>query len=377
MLKRTYNNASPPETGTGGGVRSNGSPEKFQDEVEIKLLVEKEKHQKFHTKSDFYIFTQVENYFRRKGWNKSQKTRSHLLTRQLDTNDASLIKDGQTLRMRAECIKNNLMKVKEADICVKLEKEIDPSGALRRPEFEVKADNFYNPEFSSLKNKYPDNQPKHHRLHKFLNDIDPDDLYEYFRIDVKRRRLVVELPESETGIKGKRFCAEVLLDDVAHVIDIYKDGEPQEEESEDNVREYPFVFNHDYELEAEVLYKPCKYNITADSHKYVTSPDMTAEEVDHCMTILKEHLKRAARGRVKENDLSKAERGFIALGIIPNPHLEAETSKKQNERRLIDIFRTSASSGRLVPANENEVADILPRSPKIDVIDYRSIAFKR
>jgi hypothetical protein len=267
--------------------------------------------------------------------------------------------------MRARCHDNNLNHTSLSDVCIKIGKEITNSGAVKRSEYEAHTKNFNDLDLKPLKKKYLSTKGEHKKLQKFLNSIEKKSLIEFFRIDVKRSRVIVELDENVTKIKGKRFCAEVILDDVAHIIDI-----PPSKKSSTHM---PYIYNHDLEIEAEVLYEPCEYDTTPENAKYVTSPDMTPHEIEHCLNILKKELIKASSNKAYENTLSKCERGFIELGIIHGPQVQnAPPSHKKTRPPLIDLFKASAE-GRLTPVKPN----LLPKNLKPNILGYRSVAYKK
>ncbi len=255
-------------------------------EVELKFLV---------ANSDRIAFRDIEKYFAERNWIRLSRKNVHLLTRQLDTTDKKLFRRGTTLRVRGTCENDNLATVSQADICLKTGKSKDPSGAMRRGEYEARIKNFSEADLSSLLKKYP--RKEFPEVHKALHGIRPQDLREFFRIDCYRDRFVVELPEDVTGLKDKRFAAELILDDVAYVIDIPG-------------LKSPLIFYHDLEVECETLFKPCDYDDHPDATRYVSSA-MSRHEADSAMAAVKAQILTAAGGRLVENDLSKAERGFM------------------------------------------------------------------
>jgi hypothetical protein len=211
---------------------------------------------------------------------------------------------GKTLRIRGECVNGDLTKVDQADICLKDNKTTTESGAVKRNEYEARIRSFETATLRPLLEKYP--KAEYPDLHKTLHNVRVRDLREHFRIDCIRNRYIIELPEEVTGIKGKRFAAELILDDVAFVMDLQGRAEP-------------LVFHHDLEVECEVLFKPCSYDANPEAAKaFVSSPDLTKEEVDMGLHAIKTLLKKASEDRLAYNTESKAERGFTALDITLN-----------------------------------------------------------
>ena len=296
-------------------------------EIELKFLVRN---------NDIGVFTSIETYFAQRSRIRSSFKNSHLLTRQLDTRDKKLFEKGKTtLRVRGTCLNNNFNAIKFADLCVKAGKSKDKSGAIRRGEYEAPIPDFNKAGFEEIFRKYPEDEfPE---LHKALEGINPKELREFFRIDCYRDRYVIELPEALHGLKGKRFVAELIMDDVAYVMDIPG-------------LKRPLIFYHDFEVECEALFKPCSYDQNPDAGKHVSSP-LTQDELDHCMTVMKRELENAAQGQIVENELSKAERGFdeqdkVIMHIIG--YIEA------NETASADL--ASAFKAKAAPLSDEQKA---------------------
>jgi len=263
------------------------------DEVEIKELV---------IDNDLSVFPKIEGFFVDAGYVRLMHKNKALQTRQLDTIDRKLEKLGKTLRIRGECEDNDLNRVDVADICLKDEKTMTASGAVKRREYEARIKSFETIVLYPLLNKYP--KSEHPDLHTTLHGMRVSELREHFRIDCRRNRYVVDLPEEITGIKDKRFCAELILDDVAFVMDLPG-------------RKEPLVYHRDLEVECEVLFKPCSYDANPDAAKeFVSSPDLTKEEVDMGLTAIKLLLDKASNHRLSPNTESKAERGFTNLDRV-------------------------------------------------------------
>lgn len=261
-------------------------------------------------------FADIKSYFQNLGWIRSSSeiarvdadgnsvnNRGALLTRQLDTPDMALYKKGVTLRMRGNCPDGNIKAITNADICVKFGNTQDDSGALRRKEFEAKIDSFGRIDLAPLRKKYP--KEKYPELHDALKGIRADHLVEFHRPDVLRNRHLVEIPESVTGLKGKKFFVELLLDEVSFVFD----PKPQKQPANDTPKEGPIVYHVDLEVETEVMFKVCAYDNNPEAVNYVSSP-MTQAELNQAMTAVQQHLQIAANNTLKVNKYSKAERGF-------------------------------------------------------------------
>ncbi len=292
-------------------------------EVEIKFLVKND---------DPAAFDEIENYFTKLGLVRSIAKNNHLLTWQLDTPDMRLLKDGDTLRIRGECAENSLQKISTSDICLKTGKKKDESGALRRGEYESRIKDFRKITVGTLLTKYPKKQ--YPEVHAALKKIKNRDLVEFFRIDCIRNRYLIEMPESETGIAGKKAFAELILDSVAFVLDV-----------PDLKR--PLVFHYDMEVECEMMFKACAYDKSPDAHKHISSP-MTRAETDRAMSAVKRHILAAAPGKLEENYDSKAERGFGALARLASAlgdylirDLPTVTHRHWGKRSLKAIFRLS------------------------------------
>lgn len=261
-------------------------------EVEIKFLVPENPPGCI----DFSAFNKIHKTFADRHWIKSSNEKL-LLTRQLDTPDKALLNSGRSLRIRAECENADPATIQTPDICLKMGASQDKSGALRRSEYEAKIKKFDRVDFKPLLKEYPEDQfPE---IHNALKDIHPEEMKEFFRIECIRRRLVVEFPESITGLKGKRFVGELLLDDVAFVLDVPG-------------LEKPLLFHHDLEVEMEPLYQPCAYDKNPNAKNYVSSP-LTPEQELKAMTAASKAIQRAADGVLIINTKSKANRGFEQL----------------------------------------------------------------
>jgi hypothetical protein len=326
--------------------------------VELKFLVPEQ---------DRSVFPAIEKYFAARGWIKITSKDNHLLTRQIDTPARKMLAAGTTLRIRGTCRNDNIDDINRADICVKLRKSTDGSGALRRGEFETETGDFNKVDLKKLlaahpKEVYPD-------LHKALKGIRPAQLREFFRIDCYRDRYVIELPEDATGLKGKRVAAELILDDVAYVMDI--PGLPS-----------PLVFHHDLEVECEALFKPCTYDDHPDAKNYVSSP-LTQKQFDKAMTVIRGHILAASGNVLQGNLVSKAERGFRELdlavealskylvGTLANG---SPAGKGKGPKTLASAFAlaiANTEAGQPVKLHND-----LPRSMSY-VLRQRSIAFRR
>ena len=283
-------------------------------EIELKMLVPPLPNGDINKAA----FPDIKSYFQNLGWIRSSseiarvdadgKTvgeRGALLTRQLDTPDMALYKKGVTLRIRGNCPDGNIKNVSSADICVKFGNTQDASGALRRKEFEARIDDFGRIDLAPLRKKYP--KKDYPELHEALAGIRPDHLVEFHRPDVLRNRHLVEIPESVTGLKGKKFFVELLLDEVSFVFD----PKPQKTADKlETVRNGPIVYHVDLEVEAEAMFKVCAYDKNPASSNYVSSP-MTKDELNQAMTAVQHHVQLAGKGMLKVNKYSKAERGFF------------------------------------------------------------------
>ena len=290
---QTANNSASDGRGRSRPKKDFNSSAKGVDEVEIKELV---------IDNDLSVFPKIERFFIESGFVRLMHKNKALQTRQLDTIDRQLEKLGKTLRIRGECEDGDLTHVAVADICLKDEKTMTASGAVKRREYEARIDSFETIVLYPLLAKYP--KSEHPDLHKTLKGMKIRDLREHFRIDCMRNRYVVELPEELTGIKGKKFFAELILDDVAFVMDLPG-------------RKEPLVYHRDLEVECEVLFKPCSYDANPEAARaFVSSPDLTKEEVDMGLTAIKMLLDQSSGHRLEANSESKAERGFTNLDRV-------------------------------------------------------------
>jgi hypothetical protein len=332
------NNGSGPE-----GIKPsfNALSKKGVHEVEIKALVQD---------NDRSVYDRIERFFASNGYTKLSARNKQLQTRQLDTIDRAMLKKGKTLRVRGECTDGDLNKVLEADICLKDEKTMTAAGAVKRNEYEARIRSFETATLRPLLEKY--SKDEHPDLHKTLHSLRVRELREHFRIDCIRNRYVIELPEAVTGIKDKRFVAELILDDVAFVMDLPG-------------RRDPLVYHHDLEVECEVLFKPCSYDANPEAaREFVSDPGLTSDEVDQGMRAIKRLLDHASGHRLDPNQDSKAERGFNELDktlAVLRDYLTANDNVADT-RRLTSAFSVSARN--LKAANQNgEPAAQEPQKP--------------
>ena len=304
------------------------------DEVEIKELV---------IDNDLSVFPKIERFFIDSDMVRLMHKNKALQTRQLDTIDRQLEKMGKTLRIRGECEDGDLSHVAVADICLKDEKTMTASGAVKRREYEARIDSFETIVLYPLLSKYP--KAEHPDLHKTLKGMKIRDLREHFRIDCMRNRYVVELPEAITGIKGKKFFAELILDDVAFVMDLPG-------------RKEPLVYHRDLEVECEVLFKPCSYDANPEAARaFVSSPDLTKEEVDMGLTAIKKLLDQSSGNRLTANSESKAERGFSNLDRVLASIREYLSMNDQKPAHNNGVTSAFAVASKQVANDNNQPAE--------------------
>lgn len=326
-------------------------------EVEIKKLV---------IGNDRSVFKDIERFFNDRDMIRLAAPVKALQTRQLDTVGRDLLKKGITLRVRGECTGDDLNKVESADICLKEDKSTTASGALKRNEFEARIRSFETATLLPLLKKYA--KDEYPELHKTLNGMPVRKLMEHFRIDCLRRRMLVELPEDVTGLPGKRFVGELILDDVAYVMDV--DG-----------RHEPLVIARDLEVECEAMFKVCAYDANPEAAKaFVSSPDLTQSEVDHCMKLVGQLLDQASAGRLVANEDSKAERGFTALDkalVTLAPYLkEAAQPAAHGDKRIRNVFTVAAAGQDNSADPGRRLHKHLPESMR-HVLQERPIAQRR
>lgn len=331
---QTATNAAKTAKGTTRPKTDFNASAKGVDEVEIKLLV---------IDNDLSVFPKIERFFVDEGHVRLMHKNKALQTRQLDTIDRKLEKIGKTLRIRGECEGDDLSRVAAADICLKDDKTTTASGAVKRHEYEAKIASFETIALYPLLAKYP--KEEYPDLHETLRGIKIRELREHFRIDCRRNRYVIELPEEETGIKGKKFFGELILDDVAFVMDLPGRAEP-------------LVYYRDFEVECEVLFKPCSYDANPEAAKaFVSSPDLTKEEVDLGLAAVKRLLDKASGQRLGINTESKAERGFTNLDLVMASLREYLSANEQKPAASTRNSVTSAFSVASQAANDNKVPE--------------------
>jgi len=313
-------------------------------EVELKYLVEN---------NDPQILQNTATYFKNKGWVLFETVDRQLLSRQFDTADMLLNKHGKSIRKRGNCQNNDISTVTTPDVCVKAGKSIDDSNAVRRGEYEARTQSFEDNNFDALRTKY--SRDKYPELYEVLDIIDQNGVQEHFRIDCMRSRYLIEIPESEHGIKGKRFIAELETDRVVFVT------------NDVTLHNNPIVIGLDLEVESEMLTKPCAYNDDRTSAPPVSSP-MTRVEGNQCMSVMNKHILIAGgtynaaagtKNALSPNIISKSERGFIykqalldKLQMLSSPEesqriLENYTAKAQRFHTLAHIIPPADT--RIIP----------------------------
>lgn len=282
-------------------------------EIELKFLARDD---------DPDLFRRLTSYFEQRGWIGHRRENVHLITRQLDTPTLELYANGTTVRMRAECEEDDIERLLTTpDICVKTGKTVDPSGAVRRGEYEVETGSFEQPLFQTLHEKYPEGD--YPELYLALKGVEASGLLEYFRIDCARNSYLIELPPEETGLDGKRFVAELEIDDVLFVLDI--PGLPE-----------PFAFHYDREIECETKFQPPNHDDSCDQDLY--SSPLTAEETDRGMAAMRDHILAAAGGgKLVPNYESKAERGFNALLRLLEMYIGVGAGNDNVPKHLADV----------------------------------------
>lgn len=269
-------------------------------EVEIKFLVPELPRDPADPDKlliDTSVFPRVKQFFASRGWIRVERENIPLMTRQLDTPDRALLKRGVTLRVRGACVDSDLSRAEEPDICVKLGKTEEKSGALRRGEYETRIKSFEHARIKTLLQAYP--RKEHPELHDALDGIKSEDLREFFRIDCIRNRYVVEIPSDISGVPHKRCVAELIMDEVSFVLDIPG-------------MKGPMLFHQDLEIECEKLSKPCAFDTNPASRTLTSSP-MTNDETDRAMSVIRDLIQQASGNVLIHNTDSKAERGYPAL----------------------------------------------------------------
>lgn len=262
-------------------------------EVEIKFLAPPLPDETI----DKTVFPKIKSFFETLGWIRLQSENYPLMTRQLDTPDRRLLGRGVTVRIRGNCPEGDLADIGKSDICVKLGKSEDESGAVRRGEYEETIGDFERISLSPLFKKYP--KDKYPELHAALDGIKASELQEYFRIDCIRNRYVLDVPEDVSGVPGRRCFGELIMDDVAFVLDI--PGLP-----------LPLVFHQDLEVECEILFKPCNFDSDPLAKECYSSP-MSRDEANTAMAAIRAKIFEASGSILMPNTISKAERGFAHL----------------------------------------------------------------
>lgn len=299
-------------------------------EIEAKYLV---------ISNDYNAFKRIEDHFIARGLVHSHEKGKQIITRQEDTPDRKLLNEHDTtLRHRYECRNNNLSDLTTADICFKFEepgnRTLPRSGTLKRKEFEAScALDLDTVDLKPLTDKYTKGEAP--ELYAVLDSIDPKTLMEHFRIDCIRNRYLVELPEEDTGLKGKKVFMELLLDSVVGVLDL------------PGIK-MPLIFHHDLEVEAEVMFKQCAYDKNPNAARFISSP-LTGDEIDQAQLALRRHLYEATSNGLKLNDVSKARRLFQSLDKVYDA-LDAHIVKVRPNGKLAHAHALDGvdASGRII-----------------------------
>ncbi len=334
-----------------GFVLAGGARPSPDDEIEIKFLIDSKNPQKF---------TILRDYFRAQNLVKLSLEDYHLISRQLDTPSLALRARQAGLRLRGNCLGEDLNNIETPDLCLKLAKGVDRTGTLHRHEFQSRIGDFNTVSFEEFFKRYPlDEYPA---IAQALEGVEPKDLREFFRVDCFRNRYVIELPEAQTGLKGQRVCAELITDNCAFVLDT------------DRGLRKPMLIGHDLEVECEVLFRPCDFDNNPQAARYSSSP-LTNAEIVHVMDVVTTHVMTALDGQARINHVSKSERGFAAL----NETLEAlpgtfvpNTAKTVQGRGIAHAFAVAA----LNPVREFDLHRSLPRYMGY-VFGQRNIAARR
>ena len=315
-----------PKTGAPDMTPAFNIKAKHVRETEIKFLVPR----KPDDSVDRSVFDQIERFFAGKNWIRSSDSKM-LLTRQLDTPDRALYKKGVTLRIRGECEDGDIKTVNTPDICVKTGKTRLENGAVDRGEYEARIRDFQHIDLKPLYDYYP--QDEFPEIHNALANVKAKDLREFFRIDCIRTRHLIDLPDHVSGLPGKRFVGELLLDDVAYVLDLPG-------------LEHPLVFHHDQEVEMEMMFKPCDYDTNPDAANHVCSPDLTEDEAQRGLAAAIRTIQQASGNTLLTNGDSKAERGFMALDKVMGPLQKyLQTNKSLPKKSKIHAaFRANPAS---------------------------------
>lgn len=310
------------------------------DEVEIKFLVPE--NPVGHVNDS--IFPKMESFFKNNGLERSAQTKA-LISRQLDVPDRRLEKCGVTLRSRGECDGTDLHTIKHPDLCLKLGANIDPdSAALCRREFETAAGNFKRPGINALRKAFPRRDTP--EVHDALAGIQGEDLREFFQIQCKRQRILIEIPERLTGIKGKRVIGELQLDESLFVVPIKG---PQEY----------VIIGRDLEVEMELMKKPCPYDRSPEAKNLVCSK-LTPDEEITAMIVARELIQQAAGGVLRHNGISKADRGFDYLDKSRlHEHLALYTPRTPEQRRIQPALACDGDTDvyKLLKQNLRELMD--------------------
>jgi len=331
----THKALTTPVSGTPDDLTASFNAEaKKTCEIEMKFIVPSNEDDTVN----HAVFDSVKKFFADLNWIKIQKENNRIVTRQADTVDRALLQAGNTLRLRGGCEDGNIHNISSVDICLKTSKTLDKSDAMRRGEYQTGTDDFEHFVLDKLRTAYP--QEKYPEVYKALEGIKDSQLREFFRIDCIRHRYVLDVPAEVVGLDGgKKFAAELLLDDNAFVLDVPG-------------LDYPLVFHHDLEIECESLFKQCEFDSSPYAAKYISS-DLNEEETDRAMAAMRDKIQEAAGGGLIINFMSKAERGFKYLDeTLERLRDYVEANKRLTRNNTVQSAFTVSASG--VPANDNE-----------------------
>lgn len=231
-----------------------------------------------------------------------------IITRQIDTADEILRRNGITLRIRGTYVNGEYQR---PDINIKTAK--DSTGcAMERGEYE---DRIQNPDILDI--EAIEKSPRY--MFKLaagkLDDLrqaidlikklrDEGLLQERFLIDVERQRRVIRIDSKAAGLSdGKVFFGELLKDAMLYV-------------KRSNGRTHMIIPEAGRnEMESEPLYKPCEFNLYDGCESHI-SRGLTSEDEDKALAFLKDSIMKFSSDKDAEITMAtkgKAERGFSLM----------------------------------------------------------------
>ncbi len=317
--------------------------EKPDQENELKLVTPD------GSSEPFVVFAKKMDNGEIEGFEKLQQSApQRLITRQIDTPDQFLRRNGISLRIRATYYET-LGMLTTPDINIKTKRGKAEVG-MSRGEFEANISHASLIDLSVIEQKYAKKlaQGKLPDLENALIVIKGamPRLIETFLIDTLRERRVIGMDSKVFGMtEDQKFVGEMLMDKVRYHV-----RSPFDESSWQMT-----VQKGRRELELEPLHKPCEFNTYPGCKEHVCHG---LDSIDESLSLLffREAVQREADllgAIIEDADMSKSERGFFGLdqqsafAEFLNTRTKSNLSTLFSSSALDETFRTNC--GKIVP----------------------------